>query len=79
MSQVIYQVANTGKNEKNSFWETNSKLLISAMALHLIATERAPAFSRLADILTTQSYKGSHRKRGKTDAKLRMRLSGDFT
>ena len=26
------------------------------MALHLIATERAPAFSRLADILTTQSF-----------------------
>jgi len=49
-------VANTGKSEKDSFWETNSKLLISAMALHLIATERAPAFSRLADILTTQSF-----------------------
>ncbi len=49
-------VANTSKNEKDSFWDTNSKLLISAMALHLLATERAPAFSRLADILTTQSY-----------------------
>lgn len=49
-------VANTSKNEKDSFWDTNSRLLISAMALHLLATERAPAFSRLADILTTQSY-----------------------
>ncbi len=49
-------VANTSKNEKDSFWDTNSKLLISAMALHLIATEPAPALSRLADLLTTRSY-----------------------
>lgn len=49
-------VLNTGTSSKESFWDTNSKLLISAMALHLVETEPAPPLSRLADMLTTQSY-----------------------
>ncbi len=49
-------VANTGKNDKDTFWETNSQLLISAVVLHLLVSEQAPAFSRLADILTTYSF-----------------------
>jgi len=49
-------VLNTGTSSKESFWDTNSKLLISAMALHLVTTEKAPALSRLADMLTTRSY-----------------------
>jgi len=49
-------VANTGKNDKDSFWDKNSKLIITAVVLHLLASEQAPAFLRLADILTTQSF-----------------------
>jgi len=49
-------VLNTGTSSKESFWDTNSKLLISAMALHLVSTEKAPPLSRLADMLTTRSY-----------------------
>ena len=49
-------VANTGENEKNSFWDKNSRLIITATVLHLLATEKAPPFSRLADILTTHSF-----------------------
>ena len=47
---------NTATSSKESFWDTNSKLLISAMVLHLLATEPAPPLSRLADLLTTRSY-----------------------
>lgn len=49
-------VMNTGTSSKESFWDTNSKLLISAMVLHLLATEPAPPLSRLADLLTTRPY-----------------------
>ncbi len=49
-------VANTGTSSKETFWDTNSKLLISAMTLHLVETERNPPLSRLADMLTTRSY-----------------------
>jgi type IV secretory pathway TraG/TraD family ATPase VirD4 len=49
-------VANTGTSSKESFWETNSKLLISALTMHLVESEQSPAFSRLADIITTQSF-----------------------
>jgi len=49
-------VMNTSKNQKDTFWDTNSQLLITAMTLHLLATEKAPAFSRLADLLTTSSF-----------------------
>ncbi len=49
-------VMNTSKNQKDTFWDTNSQLLITAMTLHLLATEKAPAFSRLADLLTTYSF-----------------------
>lgn len=49
-------VVNTGTSSNDPFWENNSKLLIRAMSLHLLATEPSPPFSRLADLLTTQSY-----------------------
>jgi len=49
-------VANTSKNQKDSFWDTNSQLLITAMTLHVLATEKAPPFSRLTDLLTTSSF-----------------------
>jgi len=49
-------VLNTGTSSKESFWDTNSKLLISAMALHLVETEKNPPFLRLADMLTSKSY-----------------------
>jgi type IV secretion system protein VirD4 len=49
-------VVNTGVSQKESFWDTNSRLLISAMALHLVETEENPPFSRLADMLCNRSY-----------------------
>ncbi len=51
-------VSNTGTSSTTPFWDECARLLISAVALHLVATERAPAFSRLADIITTQGYEG---------------------
>jgi len=50
-------VSNTGSGGKDAnYWENNARLLISATVLHLIATEKAPAFSRLADLITNQSF-----------------------
>lgn len=52
-------VANTGGDpgKDGDFWTNNAKLLITAMTLHLVVTERTPALSRLADLLTTSSFK----------------------
>ncbi len=51
-------VSNTGGGGKDGeFWVNNAKLLITAMTLHLLATRKAPAFSELADVLTTSSFK----------------------
>jgi type IV secretion system protein VirD4 len=50
-------VSNTGSGGKDAnYWENNARLLISATVLHLVATEKAPAFSRLADLITNQSF-----------------------
>ena len=50
-------VANTGTGGKDAnYWENNARLLISATVLHLIATEKAPPLSRLADLITNQSF-----------------------
>jgi type IV secretion system protein VirD4 len=50
-------VANTGSGGKDAnYWENNARLLISATVLHLLATEKAPPFSRLADLITNQSF-----------------------
>ena len=49
-------VANTGQNDKDAFWDKNSRLIITATVLHVLASEKAPLFSRLADILTTHSF-----------------------
>src|SRR5216110_148829 len=45
-------VANTGSSGKDTYWENNARLLISATVLHLLATEKDPPFSRLADLIT---------------------------
>lgn len=50
-------VANTGTGGKDAnYWENNARLLISATVLHLIMTEKAPPLSRLADLITNQSF-----------------------
>ncbi len=49
-------VTNTGTSKNDDFWPNNAKLLITAMTLHLIASERTPALARLADVLTTSSF-----------------------
>jgi type IV secretion system protein VirD4 len=51
-------VANTGGEggKDGQFWTNNAKLLITSMTLHLLASEQAPALSRLADLLTTSSF-----------------------
>jgi type IV secretion system protein VirD4 len=71
-------VVNTGTNTKDTFWETNSKLLISAMALHLVETERAPAFSRLADMLTTRSYEEIRDTLRRSRSQAARYLAGQF-
>jgi type IV secretion system protein VirD4 len=49
-------VANTGEDKGNKYWENSARLLISATILHLLATEKAPPLSRLADLITNQSF-----------------------
>jgi type IV secretion system protein VirD4 len=49
-------VANTGEDKGNKYWENSARLLISATVLHLLATEKSPPFSRLADLITNQSF-----------------------
>lgn len=50
-------VSNTGTGGKDAnYWENNARLLISATVLHLLATEKAPPLSRLADLITNQSF-----------------------
>lgn len=45
-------VMNTGRSRSDDFWMTCAKQLIAAMSLHLLATEKNPPLSRLADQLT---------------------------
>ena len=45
-------VSNTGRSQAQTFFDTNSELMIAAMALHLVETEKAPPFFRLSDMLT---------------------------
>src|SRR5579859_7641609 len=52
-------VDNTGLS-KEEFWLTSSKLLITAMALHLRQTEPNAPFSRLTDILTGSTKEIQH-------------------
>jgi type IV secretion system protein VirD4 len=49
-------VKNTGESEKDPFWSTCARHLISAIILHLRATEPDAPFSRLADYILEHSF-----------------------
>jgi hypothetical protein len=49
-------VKNTGESEADPFWATCARHLISAIILHLRATEPAAPFSRLADYILEHSF-----------------------
>ncbi len=49
-------VANTGGGSDDSYWTNSAKLLISAIVLHLRATEPHAAFSRVCDIMMETSF-----------------------
>ena len=49
-------VANTGGGSDDSYWTNSAKLLISAIVLHLRATEPYAAFSRVCDIMMETSF-----------------------
>jgi type IV secretion system protein VirD4 len=48
-------ISNTGEHQ-DRYWSNTARLLISAVVLHLRATQRSAPFSRLADIFTTMSF-----------------------
>ena len=49
-------VANTGGGSDDSYWTNSAKLLISAIVLHLRATEPHAAFSRVCDLMMETSF-----------------------
>src|SRR5216110_862658 len=48
-------ISNTGQSQ-DDFWPNIAKKLMVAVILHLKATEREPAFSRVADLLCSTGY-----------------------